>query len=110
VDKQATQARIAENQDRFRRANEQISAAARQLAFPGLVPFVCECADPACVDFVRLSLATYAQIRQNPRRFFVIPAHGCFAARAGAEVVVDRQPNIFVVEKFVDAERQAAQP
>src|SRR5262249_40438858 len=47
------------------------------------VPFLCECADPECVEIVRLGLAEYEAIRRNPRRFFNAPGHQAVSVDAG---------------------------
>ena len=47
--------RIAKNDAKFREANERISAAAEEHAVEGMrIPFICECADPTCMEIVRL--------------------------------------------------------
>jgi hypothetical protein len=50
--------------------------------------FVCECSDATCVDKVRLTRAEYADVRNHPTRFFLVPGH--------EEELVDR-----VVEKML---------
>lgn len=38
------------------------------------MPFLCECGDPACVEFVRLTLPDYADARRAARPL-VAPGH-----------------------------------
>jgi hypothetical protein len=88
--------RIARNDSIFRKANEGIRAAARdELEQP--LPFICECADPACRDIVLMRLAEYRAIRANPRLFLKVPGHE--AAAQGWGRVVERHDNYVVVEK-----------
>ena len=58
--------RIARNQATFREANERIGAAAGVYDVATPVPFICECADPACTEVVRLELDR-AQPRDTKR-------------------------------------------
>jgi hypothetical protein len=37
--------------------------------------FVCECSDPGCVEKVRLTRTEYADVRDHPTRFFLVPGH-----------------------------------
>jgi hypothetical protein len=92
--------RVAENQSRFREANEDINAIAQQADLPR-IPFVCECANPRCVEILRLSRAEYEAIRADGRRFVNAPNHE--AAALGRAVVVERRPDFVVVEKIGEA-------
>jgi hypothetical protein len=89
--------RIARNDSIFRKANEGIRAAARD-EFEQPVPFICECADPACRDIVLMRLAEYRAIRSSPRLFLKVPGHE--AAAQGWGRVVERHDNYVVVEKI----------
>src|SRR4051812_31156712 len=88
--------RIARNDAIFRKANEGISAAAGQDREEP-VPFICECADPACRDIVLMTLLEYSTIRSNPRLFLNVPGHE--AAAQGWGQVVEERDNYVVVEK-----------
>jgi hypothetical protein len=67
---------LAENQRRFRLANEQIDRARIELGFDGdAVPFLCECPDLDCTDVMALSPDEYAQARLEDDRFVVLPSH-----------------------------------
>lgn len=92
-----TERRIARNNATFREANEQIGVAAGIYGVEGAVPFICECADPACSEIVPLELGQYEEIRADPRRFLNVPGHE--AAAQGAAVVVDRREGYVIVEK-----------
>jgi hypothetical protein len=93
--------RVAENQVRFRAANEEISAIAQRGADLPRIPFVCECANPRCVEILRLSRPEYEAIRADGRWFLNAPGHE--AAALGWGVVVDRGDGFVVVEKIGEA-------
>lgn len=84
--------RIAENQSRFREANERIEQTAEAMQLVGPIPFVCECPAPACTELVRMTLPDYEAIRAHDRRFFVVPGHQETAVSAGACVVAGQDP------------------
>ena len=88
--------RIARNDAIFRKANEGISAVAGEEREEP-VPFICECADPACRDIVLMTLAEYDAIRSNPRLFLKVPGHE--AAAQGWAQVVERHDKYVVVQK-----------
>jgi hypothetical protein len=68
--------RMAENESRFRDANEKIEEAARRLEPDGpSIPFVCECGRPDCFQTLRLTLDDYGLARENPRYFICVPGH-----------------------------------
>jgi hypothetical protein len=92
-----TEKRIARNDAAFREANEQINAAAGIYGLEGAVPFICECADPACSEIVPLELRQYEEIRADSRHFLNVPGHE--AAAQGAAVVIDKREGYVIVEK-----------
>ena len=67
--------RIARNDATFREANETIATAARRFGNGERAPFICECADPACREVLRLTLAEYEALRASPTHFAVVPGH-----------------------------------
>jgi hypothetical protein len=67
--------RVARNDANFRDANERILGSAREYKVTEAIPFLCECADPACTAIIRLSADEYDRIRADPRRFFGAPGH-----------------------------------
>jgi hypothetical protein len=87
-----TQQRIAESHARFRRANKHIEAAAHTLDVVGAVPFICECADPECMETVRLDREEYGDVREHPRRFFTAPGHAAETVEAGLGIIVSDSP------------------
>ena len=97
-----TLVRIAENQSRFREANERIEAAAESMQLVGPVPFVCECPDPQCTELVRMVLDEYEAIRAHERRFFVVKGHEEISVSSGAAVFADGfdEQRYLVLEKI----------
>ena len=68
--------RAAENEARFRDANEQIRARALQLGFSGQrSPYLCECGDRGCTAVLLLTAEEYEDVRSGSRRFVVAPGH-----------------------------------
>ena len=57
--------------------------------------FVCECSDPTCVDKVRLTQREYADVREHPTRFFVVPGH----EHDVVDRIVEQQTGFTTVEK-----------
>ena len=91
--------RIAQNENAFRALNESLeNSVHRRRSAEDLGGFVCECGDDDCEDIVRLQLATYEEIRDDSRLFFVVPGH----EMPDAEDVVRRGEGYFVVRKHVD--------
>lgn len=106
----ATTVRIAENETRFRRANENIESRAVELGFhvrEELVPFLCECGDERCTELIRLTLVEYETVRAEPRHFACRPGHEAISERTGAGHRVRRGDRFVVVEKQGDAARVA---
>lgn len=90
------QRRAAANEAAFRSANERIEELNR--AFAGLTEsgtWLCECADPACVERLQVSLDEYAAVRAHDARFLVSPGHELHEV----ERIVDRREGYLVVEK-----------
>jgi hypothetical protein len=90
VDDQSKQ-RVALNEATYRKINEGIRAdpADRQLAF------VCECGRLRCNQLIALSRAAYEAVRQDARRFVIVPGHEI----AETEDVVELHEHYAVVEK-----------
>jgi hypothetical protein len=88
---------MAGNEAIFRDANEEIEGRARELEFPGRVPFICECGDPSCRVIVGLAYDEYEAVRAEPTHFFVVPGHEGVAGSSGT--TVRRAERFVVVEK-----------
>jgi hypothetical protein len=95
---EVTDARMAENQARFRDANEQLEQAAENLRMDTGVPFLCECPDMNCTTIIPLSLSEYEAIRSSPLRFFAAVDHEI--VRDGFSRVIEQ------TERYVIAEKQ----
>jgi hypothetical protein len=89
-------AKGARNQALFREVNERIEQVAEDAAHP---EFLCECADPDCVETLQLSIAEYESVRNFPRRFPLKPGHG----RPELERVVEENERFAVGEKLGEA-------
>lgn len=90
--------RIAENEARFRDANEKIEAAFERLE-PNAqtAPFVCECGRPDCFQIIRLTLAEYELVREHPRHFACAPGHHMIGEGLGR--VVQEYSTFVITEK-----------
>lgn len=91
--------RIAENNARFRDANERIAEAAVEhglLDRP--VPFVCECSDESCAQLLRLLLDDYRRVRSNSRWFLHAPGHE--PTVPGVVNLVNEYADYLIVEKI----------
>lgn len=87
--------RLAENQRRFRLANEQIDRARIELAFDGgAVPFLCECPDRSCTEVMALTPDEYAHARDGDDRYILLPGH-----IPDGEDVVERNERYVVTTK-----------
>jgi hypothetical protein len=86
-------AKGAHNQALMREVNERIEQIAEDAAHP---EFLCECADPDCVETIPLSIAEYEAVRSSPLRFPIKPGHD----DTEFERVVEGDGRYVVVEKF----------
>jgi hypothetical protein len=93
--------RVAADQERFRRANNELEARYVELLAIGSVPFICECADGRCTRVVSLTLDEYAEVRSHPNRFFVVPGHRL----SPQERVVEDRTRYAIAEKPRTGER-----
>lgn len=90
--------RLAANEVLFRNVNERLFALRE--VFEPVDPssvFVCECGRITCTEQIEMTLAEYAAIRRDPRRFFVIPSDEHVMPES--ERVIERTARYFVVEK-----------
>jgi hypothetical protein len=105
VTEPATQAaRLAENEARFRQANERVGAAARRLEIDRALPFVCECGRPDCMTIIRVLPADYERVRAVSTHFIYAPGHERDLPQSRA---LERLEGAVVVEKVGDAARVA---
>jgi hypothetical protein len=99
--------RIGRNDAIFRKANEAIAEAADDAEVDEQVPFICECADPACTEIIRMSVEEYSEIRSDPRHFLNAPGHQ--GASQGWGQVIEEGDGYVVVAKIGPAGEVAEQ-
>jgi hypothetical protein len=83
--------RLEHNEQVFRAVNEEIDDASDG----GARDYVCECADPACTETIRLTHEEYRAVRTDPKRYVIVPGHEV----AGLDEVVRREDDHLLVEK-----------
>src|SRR3954452_20995404 len=83
------------NEATFRQINEGVRAVERG---EGLITFFCECGRLGCNQLIRLSRAEYEAVREDPRRFAILPGHEL----PEVEDVVERHERYTVIEKHAD--------
>lgn len=94
--------RIAENETRFREANEELRGEWEDmdLALSREALFICECGDISCKQVMRMTLTEYEAVRDDPNTFAVVLGHDDMATeRIVTGEVVDRNDRFAVVEK-----------
>jgi hypothetical protein len=92
------ESRAARNEALFREVNEKIEGLNKSVEDYGTPAWVCECADPTCVEQFLMTIAEYEALRSHAERFAIVPdpAH----LRPDAEVVVARTTDYWIVEKL----------
>ena len=93
--------RVARNNAAFRVANEEIRATAAEWNMDGLLPALCECADPHCTTIVRVTPRQYEAVRSDPRWFLNAPGHE--VKDQGWAHVISENDRFVVVEKVGEA-------
>jgi hypothetical protein len=61
-----------------RESNDRVAQAAYQLRFVSRVPFLCECDDPSCDEFVLLELDEYQRARSESGQSIVARGHKAY--------------------------------
>jgi hypothetical protein len=95
--------RRARNEALFREVNERIVELETDLTGDRedslLIGFVCECPREDCGEMIEVTRGQYEAVRDNPRRFLVLPGH------EDSEIanVVERHSSHLVVEKKGEA-------
>jgi hypothetical protein len=100
--------RLAQNEILFRQVNERLASTDGGRSALLELDLVCECSDRDCLKVLTIEVAEYEWLRQNPRRFAVLPGHEAPAV----EDVVERHDRFVIVEKHVETHDQveAADP
>ena len=89
--------RIGRNEALFREVNERLRELGEGFSLVSEeAEFVCECASSSCAAQVRMPLATYEEIRSDPKRFFVVRGH----EELEYERIVSDNADYFIVEKL----------
>jgi hypothetical protein len=104
----AREERLAGNEALFREVNERVAEVAThfiEVETKGdAVDFTCECGRAECAEPIAMTLANYEAIRAVSTHFAVVPAH----EQPEIEVVVERNPTYFVVEKREEDAQEVA--
>jgi hypothetical protein len=88
--------RLKENEKLFKRANERLERVVADRVEPGKpVPFLCECADEACMGQIDLTLEDYREVRAHDDYFMMLTEH----ARSPGEEVVERRDGYDITVK-----------
>ena len=85
---------MAKTESLFRDVNERIATAAGGFGSEQ-AEFVCECADPTCVDRVEVPLEVYEDVRSEPTTFILANGH----EEGSIEKVVETRRRFQIVEK-----------
>jgi hypothetical protein len=89
-----TKDRIAINEATYRKINEGI----RGDPVDGRIAFVCECGRLGCNQLIQLSRAEYEGVREDARRFAVVPGHEI----AEVEDVIEQHEDYAVIQKHAE--------
>jgi hypothetical protein len=88
--------RIGENEDLFRKVNEQVHTLSEDFDVSGeSITIICECGEQSCIAQLSLNEHEYRNLRADPTHFAVVPGH----EKAGVEHVVLETSRYNVVEK-----------
>ena len=75
------------NRDVFRRANERLLAAVRDVVDDERqIPFLCECFDPDCRSTVQLSIEQFRDVREVDNRYAIVTGHRTMNGERPVEV------------------------
>ena len=91
--------RLAGNEALFREVNERVAEVATHFVEVETrtepVDFTCECGRADCAEPITMTMVEYEAIRAESTHFAVVPEH----EQPEIEVVIERNPTYFVVEK-----------
>ena len=88
--------RISENEDLFRRVNEQdrrLNESFRLLTND--MTIVCECGEQSCIEQLTVSRPEYEAVRRDPRDFMIVPGHDA----SDVEDVIRKTKRYWLVRK-----------
>jgi hypothetical protein len=90
--------RLVKNEQTFRDYNNRRVAFEEETAESAeLVPFVCECGDPECIEAAELTVEDYTAAHSAPNLFTVKPGH----IYPEVERIVETTDRFWVVEKHI---------
>jgi hypothetical protein len=93
---EARDGKRAENQKMTRSANERLQDVAGRTAEDGkIIPFLCECANDACMGRIEITIDDYFITHLDSDRYVIIPGH----PRIHGEVVIHDHGHYEVVSK-----------
>jgi hypothetical protein len=93
--------RVEKNEQAFRGYNERREQfEKRALTEDDLAPFVCECADRACLGTMELSVEEFEAAHDTDDHYSVLPGH----VMPEFEEVIERHDRYWVVAKFTPDE------
>jgi hypothetical protein len=91
--------RLAGNEALFREVNERVAEIATHFVEVETrgerVNFACECGRATCAEPIAMTLDEYEALRAESTHFAVVPEH----EQPEIEIVVERHPTYFVVQK-----------
>ena len=88
--------RVGENEAIYREVNERITELTDRFEIADeRIEFVCECGDGGCIERISLTPGAYERVRENGRRFALVPGHQI----PDLEDVVEEHADYLVVEK-----------
>ena len=68
--------RVGLNESIFRQVNEQIESLNRDFGGDEReMTAICECANGDCTDRLQIPVTEYEKVRNDPRRYIVVPGH-----------------------------------
>jgi hypothetical protein len=94
--------RTGENEALFREVNERLQERKEDhsaWAIPS--EWICECADEACTERIKMSLLEYEELRSEPTHFAVVPNEKHVSL--DVEQIVKKFEDYWVVEKVGEA-------
>lgn len=92
--------RVASNEARFARANDDIALVAVELRPRPLVPFLCECPDPRCREIADMSLGEYAALRLIANQYVV--SSRCRRGELAGTLIVESNDRFTVVDRIAE--------
>lgn len=103
-DGKLSERRLVENEVIFREVNKTVKEFIGEIdgnSSERAVPFYCECANPDCVEHIKLTAAQYEELHRDKKHFVTLLGHEF----PEVENVIRREDGFQVVEKHMDPPR-----